>query len=191
MMHKIRHKIVVGVTGASGAIYAKLLIDRLVALSEQVEDCAVIFSDNSKQVWKYELENEDYLKIPFRIYEKDDFFAPFASGSGSYDAMVICPCTMGTLGRIASGIAGNLMTRTADVMLKERKKLILVVRETPYNAIHIDNMKAVTEAGGIIYPASPAFYSYPKDIKELVNTFVEKIIKLMGFDLETFSWQKK
>ena len=149
-------KVIIAVTGASGAIYAQLMFKKLEALKDQIEGCGVVFSDCAKDVWKFELGNDSFKKIPFRIYEKDDFFAPFASGSAGYDIMIICPCTMGTMGRIAADTSSDLLTRAADVMLKERKKLILVTRETPLSLIHINNMKTITEAGGIIFPASPS-----------------------------------
>src|SRR5205823_8144896 len=133
--------IAVAVTGASGSIYAKVLFDKLSLLKEQIEDVGVVMSDNAKQVWKYELKNDDYTHLPFRLYDKNDFTAPFASGSSRYNALIFCPCSMGTLGRIAAGISNDLTTRAADVMLKERRKLILVIRDTPLSLIHINNMK--------------------------------------------------
>ena len=139
----MERKIIVSVSGASGAIYAKVLFDKLLALQQQVKKVGVVMSDNAKEVWKYELDNENYKDYPFSFYEKNDFFAPFASGSAKYDTMIICPCSMGTLGRIAGGISNDLTTRAADVILKERRKLIAVVRETPYNLIHLNNMKIV------------------------------------------------
>jgi flavin prenyltransferase len=172
-------KIIIGITGASGAIYAKALIDQLILYPSQVSEVGIIFSDTGKQVWEYELgKATDW--VPFRIYSKLDFNAPFASGSSDYDALIICPCSMGTLGRIANGISDDLLIRSADVMLKERRKLILVTRETPLNLIHINNMKAVTEAGGIVMPASPSFYSHPETIDDLVLTVVERILTLAG-----------
>jgi len=187
-MKNHKHKTVIGVTGASGAIYAKVLFDRLVQLQEQVETCGVLFSTNARDVWNYELGNRDFLQLPFRLYETDDFYAPFASGSAGYDSMIICPCSMGTLGRIASGISNDLMTRAADVMLKERRKLVLVVRETPYSLIHINNMKTVTEAGGIICPATPSFYSKPSTFEQLAATVVDRALSLAGFNLEGYAW---
>ena len=194
-----QHKLIIGITGASGAIYGKLLLERLQGLQDQIENCGVIFSENAKAVWKYEL-NEDPVRVvhPDRVchpdgvwmafYEPDDFFAPMASGSAGYDAMIICPCTMGTLGRIASGVSSDLITRAADVMLKERKKLILAPRETPFNLIHLNNMKLLTEAGAIICPASPSFYSKPATIEALAMTVVDRVLILAGFELETFNW---
>ena len=171
MEKKNKHKIVVAITGASGAIYAKVLLQKLQLLNQQIEEVGIVMSDNAKEVWKFELDNTDFEKLPFRIYNKNDFFAPFASGSAKYNTMIICPCSMGTLGRIASGISNDLTSRAADVILKERRKLILVTRDTPLSLIHINNMKTVTEAGGIICPASPSFYSKPATIEEAVEIF--------------------
>jgi len=183
-----KHRIVVAVTGASGAIYARILLDKLVLLHEQVEACGILFTANAKDVWSYELGNKDYQDLPFPQYEPDDFYAPFASGSAGYNSMIICPCSMGTLGRIASGVSGDLLTRAADVMLKERHKLVLVIRETPYNLIHINNMKTVTEAGGILCPASPSFYSKPGSIEELAATVVDRALSLAGFEVKGYRW---
>jgi 4-hydroxy-3-polyprenylbenzoate decarboxylase len=188
-----KHKLIIGITGASGAIYGKILLERLQELESQIETCGVIFSENAKAVWKFELDEDPNLiycpdSVKMKVYKPDDFFAPMASGSAGYDVMIICPCTMGTLGRIASGISGDLMTRAADVMLKERKKLILVPRETPFSLIHLNNMKLLCEAGAIICPASPSFYSKPDTIKDLVTTVVDRVLALSGFILETFVW---
>ena len=189
-MHK-KHKIVVAITGASGAIYAKVLLNKLIALQNQLEDVGVVMSDNAKQVWKFELGNSDFEKLPFRIYSKNDFFAPFASGSSKYNTMIICPCSMGTLARIASGISNDLTTRAADVILKERRKLILITRDTPLSLIHIQNMKTVTEAGGIICPASPSFYSQPKTFEDLASTVVDRALDLAGLELNAYRWGEK
>ncbi|MEY4660294.1 MAG: hypothetical protein RLZZ42_246, partial [Bacteroidota bacterium] len=124
------------------------------------------------------------------IYNKNDFNAPFASGSGQYDTMIIAPCSMGTLGRIAAGISNDLITRAADVVLKERRKLICMARETPYNLIHIKNMEAITLAGGIICPATPSFYSQPKTVEDVAATVTDRILDLAGFDIKTFRWGK-
>ncbi|MFH1296832.1 MAG: UbiX family flavin prenyltransferase [Bacteroidota bacterium] len=181
-------KVIVGVTGASGALYGKLLLDRLAGLGDQVAECGVIFSANSIPVWKFELGSFDPSTIPFRIWDPGDFFAPMASGSSGYDSMIIAPCSMGTLGRIASGVSNDLMTRAADVMLKERRQLILVTREAPLNLIHIRNMQLLTEAGAIIYPASPSFYSHPNSIQELAMTVVDRVLSLAGFEFPAFRW---
>lgn len=191
MQNRNKHKIVIAITGASGAIYAHLLLQKMQALSNQTETVGIVMSDNAKDVWKFELGNTDYEKLPFKIYNKSDFFAPFASGSAKYDTMIICPCSMGTLARIASGISNDLTTRAADVILKERRKLILVTRDTPLSLIHINNMKTVTEAGGIICPASPSFYSKPQNFEELVSTVIDRVLDLSGIDQRSYRWGEK
>ena len=187
----MKRKIVVAVTGASGSIYAKLLLDRLHKLSDQIKEVAVIMSDNARDVWRFELDNEDYMHLPFKIYPKTDFMAPFASGSARFDIMVIIPCSMGTLGRIAAGTSDDLVTRAADVILKERRKLILVARDTPLNLIQLRNMVTVTEAGGIICPAVPSFYSRPLTIEEVAMTVVNRVIDLIGLENESYRWNEK
>jgi 4-hydroxy-3-polyprenylbenzoate decarboxylase len=179
---------VVAVTGASGSIYAKLLLEKLSKMQSQVEEVGVLMSDNAKLVWKTELGDSSFEKFPFTFYGKMDFNAPFASGSSSFRTMIVCPCSMGTMARIASGISNDLVTRAADVMLKERRKLILVPRDTPLSLIHINNMKTVTEAGGIICPASPSFYSRPKNFEELAATVVDRVIDLCGLAQDTYRW---
>ena len=181
-----KRKIIIAITGASGSIYAKLLLDVLSKFNQF--EVGILLSDNAKTVWKTELNNEDYKKYSFTYYDKNDFNAPFASGSAKYDTMVVIPCSMGTLGRIANGISNDLLTRAADVILKERRKLILVARETPYSLIHINNMKLVTEAGGIVCPATPSYYSQPNTIEELAKTVVDRVIDLMEIENETFRW---
>ncbi len=186
-----KHKLVVAVTGASGAVYAKVLFDKLQKLDAQIEDVGVVMSDNARKVWEYELGNKDYENIPFKIYSKSDFNAPFASGSARYGTMIVCPCSMGTMARIATGVSNDLTTRAADVILKERRKLILIPRDTPYSLVHINNMKTTTEAGGIICPASPSFYSQPKDFEELAATVVDRALDLAGFDIQSFRWNEE
>ena len=183
-----KKKIIVAVTGASGAIYAKVLLDKLQLLQEQIETVGMVFSDNAKAVWEYEMGNRDYEKLTFTNYDKNNFFAPFASGSARYETMIICPCSMGTLARIAQGISNDLVTRAADVILKERRKLILVTRDTPLSLIHIDNMKTVTLAGGIVVPASPSFYSKPKTFEDLASTVIDRVLDLAGFENVTYRW---
>jgi flavin prenyltransferase len=190
-MQSDKHKVVVAVTGASGSLYASLLLKTLELLKEQIGDTGVIMSANAKTVWQHELADSSYEKFPFRFYGNSDFHAPFASGSARYNIMIICPCSMGTLGRIASGISNDLISRAADVMLKERRKLILVTRDTPLNLIHINNMKTITEAGGIICPASPSFYSRPADINALAQTVIDRVVDLAGFSHDTFRWNEK
>lgn len=195
-----KRKIIIAVTGASGAIYAETLLESIAVLDNRPQEAALVFTANAEEIWNYELGTEvSWLKSRdnsstangsqlFKIYENDDFYAPFASGSSKYDTMIICPASMGMMGRIATGTADDLVSRAADVMLKERRKLILVPRETPYNLIHINNMKRLTEAGAIILPATPSFYSRPQSIKELVSTVTDRILDLAGFDPGTTRW---
>jgi len=185
-----KKRIVVAITGASGAIYAKLLLDKLQQLSNQIDQVVIVMSDNAKQVWQFELDNEDYQNLPFKFYAKNDFMAPFASGSARFDTMVIVPCSMGTLGRIASGVSDDLVTRAADVILKERRKLILVARDMPLNLIHIRNMQTVTEAGGIICPAIPSYYSKPKTVEDVAMTVVNRVIDLIGLENDSYRWSE-
>ncbi|MGQ0829827.1 MAG: UbiX family flavin prenyltransferase [Bacteroidota bacterium] len=188
MEQKNKHKIVVAITGASGAIYANVLLQKLQQLNEQITEVGIVMSDNAKDVWKFELQNTDYEKLPFTIYNKSDFFAPFASGSAKFNTMIVCPCSMGTLARIASGMSNDLTTRAADVILKERRRLILVTRDTPLSLIHINNIKTVTEAGGIICPASPSFYSQPKTFEALASTVIDRVLDLSGLEQKTYRW---
>jgi flavin prenyltransferase len=185
------NKIIVAITGASGAIYAKLLLDNLMLIKDQWTDLGVVISNNAKQIWSTELNNDSYKNYPVSYYDKYDFNAPFASGSAQYNIMLIVPCSMGTLGRIATGISDDLVTRAADVILKEKRKLILAIRETPYNLIHIKNMESVTLAGGIICPATPSFYSKPSTINEAAETVVNRIIDLAGLQQKSFRWGKE
>jgi 4-hydroxy-3-polyprenylbenzoate decarboxylase len=180
-------KIVVAVTGASGALYAQRLFEKLHTLCGTQHTVSVVFSETAKEVWQCEIGTAPRL-YNFIEYNDNDFFAPIASGSAQYDAMVVCPCSMGTLGRIAHGSADTLITRAADVMLKECRKLILVARETPYSLIHIKNMELLTLAGAIICPASPSFYSKPQTIENLCDTVVDRILDLLGIVNNGFRW---
>lgn len=181
-------KIVLAISGASGAIYSKLLLEKLYRMKDQWSELAVVMTDNAKVVWATELGDESYSAFPVKFYATDDFMAPFASGSGQFDTMIVAPCSMGILGRIAGGISNDLITRAADVILKERRKLILMVRETPYNLVHIRNMETVTLAGGIICPATPSFYSKPQTVQEVAATVVDRVIDLMGLNLDSYRW---
>ena len=183
-------KILIAITGASGSIYSNLLISKLLAIKSQWDELAVVMTENAKDVWQTELGNDAYKNLPVKLHSQNDFSAPFASGSGQFNTMVLIPCSMGTLGRIANGISNDLITRAADVVLKERRKLICVARETPYNLIHIKNMETITLAGGIICPATPSFYSNPKNIDEVAATVVDRVIDLMGLKLESYRWGK-
>ena len=183
------NKIVVAITGASGAIYAELMLRKLAAVENRPE-IAVVMTENARQVWKTELDNENWTSYPFPFYATNDFYAPFASGSARFETMIIIPCSMGTLGRITSGISNDLITRAADVVLKERRKLICVLRDTPYNLVHIKNMETITLAGGIICPATPSFYSRPRNLEEMAATVVDRVLDLAGFPVTTFRWGK-
>ncbi len=187
---KPTRKIILAVTGASGSIYAKTLLGKLHTLKTPLEEIAVVFSDNAKNIWEYEIGDVFKPESTAQVYDNTSFFVPFASGSSDYDTMIICPASMGMLGRIANGTSEDLIARAADVMLKERRKLILVPRETPYNLIHIRNMETLTLAGAIICPATPSFYSKPQTIDDLVLTVVERILSLAGFGMNTYRWME-
>lgn len=183
------NKIIIAITGASGSIYAKGILDKLMLLKDQYENMGIVMSSNAQKVWQTELGNDAYTNYPFLFYDKNDFTAPFASGSAQYNTMIVCPCSMGTMGRIAAGISDDLITRAADVILKERRKLILLARETPYSLIHIRNMETITLAGGIICPATPSFYSQPSTIEEVAATVVDRVLDLAGFNLNAaYRW---
>lgn len=180
----------IALSGASGSVYAKVLFDKLQSIKDQIESIGLIASKNAKEIWNHELADVPFNKYSFKEYSDNDFYAPFASGSAQYDTMIICPCSMGTLGRIANGVSDDLITRSADVILKERRKLILVPRETPYNLIQIKNMETITLAGGIICPATPSFYSNPKTIEDLVTTVIDRVLDLAGFEIDTHRWNE-
>lgn len=182
------YKLAIAVTGASGSVYAKVLLDKISKIKEQFSEVSLVFSDNAKTVWQFELQNKAYENYSFKTYGKNDFMSPIASGSAKYTTLIICPCSMGTMARIASGVSNDLITRAADVMLKERRKLILITRDAPLSLIHINNMKTVTEAGGIICPASPSFYSLPKTFEELAATIVDRVLDLAGIENDGYRW---
>ena len=180
-MHKHERKIVVAITGASGAIYAEKLLGKL-SVADDVAALAVVFSNNAGEIWEYETGKPFALTGKAKEFKNNNLYAPFASGSSDYDTMIVCPASMGMVGRIAAGISDDLITRAADVMLKERRRLIVVPRETPYSLIHIRNMETLTLAGAIVCPATPSFYSKPSTIDDLVMTVVERIIDLAGLN---------
>lgn len=189
-MQNSKKKIILGITGASGAIYAKQIMDQLLLHQQQWDKVAIVMSDNAKEVWTYELGQSEYHNYPFDYYAKNDFYAPFASGSARYDTMIIAPCSMGTLARIAQGVSNDLISRAADVILKERRKLILVARDTPLSLIHLRNMCSLTEAGAIICPAAPSYYSLPQNIEELAKTVVDRVLDLAGLSINTYRWKE-
>jgi 4-hydroxy-3-polyprenylbenzoate decarboxylase len=185
------NKLVVAITGASGAIYARQLLQKLQLLKNQWEALAIVMTDNAREVWKTELNDSSYDDYESYFVSNKDFSAAFASGSGNFNTMIIIPCSMGTMGRIASGTSSDLITRAADVILKERRKLVCVVRETPYHLIHIRNMETITLAGGIICPATPSFYSNPSSVEAVAATVVDRVLDLAGFDIQTYRWGTK
>ena len=193
-----RRKIIVAVTGASGSVYARLLCEALSRVAE-LGEIALIVTGNGCRVAAFEDGDEWLSDSRFTRYDDDDLFAGLmksvddlcaapASGSASSDAMAVIPCTMGTVGRIASGVSDNLVCRAADVMLKERRRLILVTREAPLSAIHLHNLLRLTEAGAIVCPASPSFYSKPATVEQLCGTIVERVLSLLGVDAPHYEW---
>ena len=187
---KNKRNIIIAVTGASGSIYARLLCQRL-AQVEEVERIALIVTRNGEEVCRYEDDASWMANSRFTRYDNDDLFAPPASGSASFDAMVIIPCSMGMAGRIAAGISNDLASRAADVMLKERRRLILVPREAPLSTIHLRNLTTLSECGAIICPAAPSFYSHPQDIENLCETIIERILTLLGVETPHYEWTRK
>lgn len=190
-------KIVVGITGASGSVYGKRLVE---VLAEKGFKLSVIATDKGKQVFNYELSleidsfvkelNEKYKNI--KLEDNNNLFAGVASGSHGFDAVIIVPCSMGTLAEISYGLSRNLLSRAADVALKENKKLILVPRETPLNTIHLENMYRLSKVGATIIPAMPGFYNHPESIDDLVNFQVGKILNYLNIDNNLFErWEDK
>ncbi len=172
-------KLVVGISGASGAPYARRLLDFLAAEGAAYGvEVDLVFTTTGKQVWMQEIGAEP--RYPFRVWKNQDFTAPFASGSALYDGMAVIPCSAGALSRIAYGISADLLGRAADVMLKERRRLVLVLRETPISLVHARAMTQVIEAGAFVMPASPSFYSGPKTIDALVDTVVARVLDRLG-----------
>jgi 4-hydroxy-3-polyprenylbenzoate decarboxylase len=174
-------RVVVGVTGATGAVYAQRLLQRLKALGREthlvVTPAGVLNVHHELGLDRGALE-----KLADVAYNPADIGAAIASGSFATSAMVIAPCSMKTLASVAHGLSDNLLTRAADVMLKERRRLVLMVRETPFNLAHLRNMTAVTEMGGIVFPPLPAFYHRPTSVDELVDDTVERVLALIGID---------
>lgn len=181
-------KIVVAITAASGAIYARQLLETLVK-SEQIEHIALIYSTNARAVVAHEGEQMPCSE-KIEEYDNCNLFASPASGSARWDAMVVVPSSVGTMGRVASGVSQTLIERAADVMLKERRRLIFVVRETPYSLIHLRNMTTLTGAGAVILPATPSFYSLPQNIEAVCQTVTERITAILGLNCEQYEWGK-
>jgi flavin prenyltransferase len=191
-------RIVVGITGASGSIYGLRLVEELLAQQVAV---TLLLTRAGRQVTAFETglelpethkDCQVALQNYFRSHERfaylalDDFFAPIASGTSAPDAMVICPCSMGTVGRIAAGLSETLLERVADVALKERRELILVPRETPFNQIHLENLLRLSKAGAHILPAMPGFYQRPQSVAEMVDFVVGKVLDSLGVKHQLF-----
>lgn len=185
-----KRQVVVAVTGASGSIYAKLLLEAFEQIPNQWEKVGVVMTKNAEINWELEMGSPFLRKPIFEYYQNDDFFAPFASGSALYDTMIIIPSSMGTLARIANGLSDSLLTRAADVMLKENRRLILVPREMPLNLIHLKNMTKIVEAGALLCPAMPSYYSQPKSLEALAGTVVQRVLDLAGFRFDSYRWGK-
>ena len=173
-------KLVFGISGASGAPYAKRLLTVLRALPPSAAvNVELVLSRTAEQVWELECGGSPReLELP--VYTGRDYGAPFASGSARYDAMVVLPASMSCIARIAHGVSDDLLTRAADVMLKERKPLVLVPREAPYSAIHLENMLSVTRAGAIVLPASPSFYGRPQTLEQAMDTVLSRVLDHLG-----------
>lgn len=180
-------KIIVAVTGASGAVYARLLVEELMR-QPSVRELALIFSRNGREVARYEGQDRWPDDPRIRVFDNSDMFAPPASGSARYDAMALVPCSMGTAGRVANGISDSLITRAADVMLKERRTLILVPRETPMSTIHLQNLARLSACGAVVAPACPSFYALPGNTEQLCMSVVERVVALMGLDADHYEW---
>ncbi|PKO98475.1 MAG: 3-octaprenyl-4-hydroxybenzoate carboxy-lyase [Bacteroidetes bacterium HGW-Bacteroidetes-8] len=208
MEKKKSKKILLGVTGASGQIYALKVLQIIQQLQDRLSGAGarqatlqgdalqtalqaeylrneniqieIVFTDTAKIVWEDELGQP----VPGGALDNNSYYHPFASGSNAADVMIILPATMGTIGRIASGATADLLTRAADVMLKERRPLIICPRETPFNLIHLRNLTTLAQAGALIAPASPSFYTHPKDLDALTETFARRIINLAGVDVD-------
>lgn len=197
---KLSNNYVVGITGASGSIYGVRLIRELALRKHSID---VVITNAGKQVMKEELGVSAFktatdrlglskIKRQMTIWENDNFEAPFMSGSSAAEAVIIIPCSMGKLAAVANGISNNLLERTADVALKERRQLILVVRETPFSLIHLENMVKVARAGAQILPAMPAFYHHPKTIDDMVNFVVGKVLNLLRIEHNLFKgWRRE
>lgn len=181
-------KFVVAATGASGAIYLQRLLAQIDPIKHEVH---LILSAYAKQVIHEEIGE---LNVPPGVHQHSDktMNVPFASGSTHFDAMAIIPCSMGTIGRIASGTSETTILRAADVFLKERRRLIVVPRETPWNLIHARNVVTLIEAGATVLPASPGFYSRPRNLEELADTVVARVLDQMGLPVPgAFRWAEK
>lgn len=178
-------RLVVAITGASGIVYGKRLLE---VLKKGKIETHLIISQTAKKLIEYELETkpETVEKLATHVYGNEDLFAPIASGSFKFDAMIIAPCSMKTLAGIACGYSDNLILRAAEVCLKEKRKLILVPRETPLSPIHLSNMLKLSRLGALIVPAMPAYYHKPRNIDDIVDFIVGKILDQLGIEHKLF-----
>lgn len=174
---------VVAITGASGAPYARRMLSLLGRLDAEVHCVA---SKAARITWKHELKGtfDDFVgDLPHvRVYDENDWFSPLASGSFQHDGMAVVPCSTRSLSALATGQSANLITRAGEVCLKERRPLVLLVREAPFNLIHLQNMTTLTQAGGIVVPASPAFYHHPRTVDDMIDFVLARVLDLMGID---------
>lgn len=186
----MQRKIILAITGASGSVYAKTLIRKLQGMKPPLQEIAVIITDTGRDIWLDEIGEKFDISGNAKEYSNSTFYAPFASGSSRYDTMIVCPASMGITGRMANGTSDDLIARTADVMLKERRRLIIVPREAPLSLIHIENLKKLALAGAVICPASPSFYSKPGTIEDLISTVADRILDLAGFENDSYRWME-
>ena len=185
----MRKKIILAITGASGSLYAVRFLNILQQADAEVH---AIISKSGRLVLQHELglTPEDLQEYVAQWHGADNFAAPMSSGSSNFDAMVVLPCTMGSLGAIANGISRNLIHRSADVMLKEKKPLLLAVRETPLNRIHLENMLKVHDAGATLCPPMPSFYHYPENLEDMATFFAGRLAQLLGIEVAGLKrWQ--
>lgn len=188
---------ILGITGASGAIYAERLLLALASTSHQVEVVPTkvggdIFRQETGKSLERVLEEQQARGAQVRLWDPMDFYAPFSSGTQRYDGMAVVPCSGGALGRIAHGTSNDLLSRAADVCLKENRRLVLLLRETPLSEVHLQNMLRVRRAGAVVMPASPGFYSHPKDLVELADSLVQRVLDHLGVDEQVFRrWRER
>lgn len=173
-----KKKVVIGITGASGAPYAKRLLGHLATRSDV--EVAVCLSSTAPEVWALECGGDIREQIDFPVWGMRDYKAPFASGSAGWQAMAIVPCSMGTVARIAHGISDTLLTRAADVMIKERRTLVIVPREMPLSVIHLENLLTLAKAGAVVQPAMPSFYGRTKTLEQAIDTVVGRTLDQLG-----------
>jgi flavin prenyltransferase len=204
-IYKMEHRILVGITGASGSIYAERLIDILKHLVPRIY---VVFSDTARLVVRHELKEtkDEHFSLyraslgqvaeadreVIRLFKNDDLFAPVASGSSAPTAMIVVPCSMGSLARIAHGVSSNLLERSADVVLKQKRPLIIAPRETPLSSIHLRNMLTLADMGAHIVPTMPAFYQKPEKIEDLIDFMVGRFVEALGFSHDLYTpWNSR